>query len=618
MIGGMTRGVPLPDAVVERIVERADGIPLFVEEVTKTVLESDLVAECDGRYELTGPLTELKIPTTLQDSLMARLDRLVPGKEVAQLGATLGREFFYELLRSVSLQEEPRLHAGLAQLVDAELLYQRGAPPEATYTFRHALIQETAYQSLLKSVRQQFHARIAQVLEERFPERVASEPEVIARHYDEAGLAAPASAHYQRAGERAAQGSANEEAIGHLRRALVLVGTLPETRERHQLELGLQMAIGVPVAAAKGWSHPEYEQTYARARELASQIGESPELPRVLVGMAAAYYMKGDLLTSAEIWNEALAAAERTGEAFDLLSAHACAGLPLLFQGNFSRALRHFEQAIGLYNPSEHASFAHTLGFDRGVNAHAYAALCHFYLGHPDRALALSEESVALAKRVEHPFTLANTLLQAGIVHYERGELDRTRERAGEVMGLAEQLGFPFWLEAGRFFRGFARVDSGEGEEGIAEMQQAVLELARLGSGIGAPAILLVLAKGLQKVGRHDEALGALGLGVARAEGQGQHYADAELHRLRAEILLDKDGDAVEEAEALFGQSLDIARKQEAKSFELRTSTRLARLWQRQGKRDQARTLLAPVYDWFTEGFDTRDLIDAKALLGEL
>ena len=293
---------------------------------------------------------------------MARLDRLDPGKEVAQLGAALGREFFYELLRSVSLQEEPRLHAGLAQLVDAELLYQRGTPPEATYTFKHALIQETAYQSLLKSVRQQFHARIAQVLEERFPERVEAEPEVIARHYDQAGLATPAIAHYQRAGERAAQRSANEEAIGHLRRALALSGTLPETRERDQRELGLQMAIAAPLGGVRGWSDPEYEgPTRARASWL-PEIGESPELPRVLVGMATAYLVKGDLATGAEVAQEALAAAERTGDAFDLLLAHVVVGFPFLFRGDFSRALEHFEQAIELYDPGEHASFAYTLG----------------------------------------------------------------------------------------------------------------------------------------------------------------------------------------------------------------------------------------------------------------
>ena len=268
--------------------------------------------------------------------------------------------------------------------------------------------------------------------------------------------------------------------------------------------------------------------------------------------------------------------------------------IPLLFQGHFSRALQHFEHSIKSYDPSEHGSLAYTVGVDLGVFAHAYAAVCHVYLGHPDRALALSEEAVALAKRVEHPLSLADALFLAGFVHVERGEIDRVRERAEEVVVLAERLGFPFYLGLGRFLRGFARVESGEGEAGIAEMQQALGELAGIGSGLGAPPLLFFLAEGLRKVGRHDDALGALALGVARAEQQGQHYYDAELHRLRAEILLDMDGNAVEEAEALFGQSLEIARRQEAKTFELRAATSLARLWRRQGKRDAAQRPARP------------------------
>jgi predicted ATPase len=578
-------------------------VPLYVEELTKAMAEPGAGRGMEA------------IPASLADSLMARLDRLSAAKEVAQRAAVLGREFGYPLLAAMVGMGEAALRQGLGRLVDAEILFARGEPPAATYTFKHALIQETAYQSLLKRTRQQLHARVAEVLEERFPERVASEPEVIARHYDQAGLAVPASAHYQRAGERATQRSANEEAIGHLRRALALVETLPETRERQQRELGLQMAIGVPVAAARGMSHSEYERAYARARALASQIGESPELPRVLAGMADAYFVKGDLATAAEVAQEALAAAERTGEALDLLLAHYQAGRQLLYQGNFSRALQHVEQTIGFYNPSAHASLAYTVGFDRGVNARAYAAQCHSYLGHLDRALTSSEEAVALAKRVEHPLGRAFALFQAAVVHIQRGELDRTRERTGELVGLAEPLGFPLYLGLGRVLRGWARVESGEGEAGIAEMQQAIVELARIGSGIGAPHILFSLAEGLRKVGRRDDALGALGLGIARAEQQGQHYYDAELHRLRAEILLDKDADAPPEGEALFGRSLEIARRQEAKTFELRAATSLARLWQRQGKRDAARALLAPLYAWFTEAFDTRDLKEAKALL---
>jgi len=334
--------------------------------------------------------------------------------------------------------------------------------------------------------------------------------------------------------------------------------------------------------------------------------------------MATAYFSKGDLATAAEVAQEALAAAERTGDAFDLLLAHDLAGESSFLQGHFSRALQHFEQSMRLYNPREHGSLAYTVGQDRGVHAHGYAAWCHSHLGHLARALAVSAEAVALAKRVEHPVSLADALLLAEGVHFERGDLDRGRERAGELAGLAEQLGFPLYLAFGGFYRGFARVESGEGEAGIAAMQQALGELAGIGSGIGAPQFLAMLAESLRKVGRHDDAMSALMLGIARAEQQGQHFYDAELHRLRAEILLDMDDDAVEEAEALFHQSLDIAQRQEAKTFELRAATSLARLWQRQGKRAAARDLLAPVYAWFTEGFDTGDLRAAKALLAAL
>jgi len=599
-------GPGLPAATLDALVARADGVPLYVEELTKATAAPGASRGVEA------------IPASLADSLMARLDRLSAAKEVAQRAAVLGREFGYRLLAAMVGMDEAMLRHGLGRLVEAEILFVRGEPPAATYTFKHALIQETAYQSLLKRTRQQLHGRVAQVLEERFSERVATEPEVVARHYEHAGLIAQAIAHYQRAGERATQRSANEEAIAHLRRALELVAKLPETRERHQQELGLQMAIGAPLAPARGWSHPEFSRAYARARELASQVGDSSELPQVLARMTTAYFMKGDLETAAEVAQEALAAAERAGDAFDLLSGHYAVAISLLYQGHPSRALYHFEQCVGLYDPRAHGSLAYTLGFDRGVQAHAFASQCHTYLGHLDRALALSEEAVALAQRVQHPFIVAAALHFSGLAHLERGELDRMRERADELADLSVRLGFPYYRGVATFVRGFARVESGEGDAGIAEMLQAMGELAGISSGIGAPQTLFLFAEGLRKVGRYDDALGALGLGVAQAEQKGQHYYDADLQRLRAEIFLDKDGNAVDEAEALFGQALEIAQRQEAKTFELRAATGLARLRKRQGKRDAARTLLAPLYAWFTEGFDTRDLQEAKALLADL
>jgi predicted ATPase len=599
-------GAKLPADTVDVLVARGDGVPLYLEELTKPVMDPGTAHRVED------------IPASLADSLMARLDRLSAAKEVAQRAAVLGREFGYPLLAAVTDIGEAALRQGLERLADAEILFARGEPPATTYTFKHALIQETAYQSLLKRTRQQLHARTAQVLEERFPERAASEPELIARHYDHAGLIERAVTHYQRAGERATERSANEEAIGRLRRALDLVATLPETRERDQMEFGLQMAIGAPLMAARGWSHPENEQTYARARELASHIGGSPELARVLVGLSAALSIKGEFATSLEVAREALTAAERTGAAFDLVSAHEEVGVSLLFQGQFSLALHHFEQSIASYDPSEHGSLAYAAGQDRGVFSHSLGGWCHASRGHPDQALALSQEGVVVARRIEHPFSLAQALGSGGVVLFERREVDRVRERYEELLVLSERLGFPFWVAFARAARGWARVESGEDAAGIEEMQLALAQLDEIESEVCMPMLISWHAESLGKVGRYNEALRALEQGLARAEAAGQHYYDAELHRLRAEILLDTDSDATEEAEALFARSLEIARQQEAKAFELRAATSLARRWQREGKRDEARGLLRPAYDWFTEGFDTQDLKNAKALLEEL
>ncbi|MEO8605631.1 MAG: adenylate/guanylate cyclase domain-containing protein, partial [bacterium] len=542
MVASLTHGL-LPDELIERIATRADGIPLFVEEVAKMVLESPALERSD---DTAGGLAEIDIPPTLQDSLMARLDRLVPGKDVAQLAATLGREFGYPLLRAVSIDQEDRLRAGLAQLVDAELLFQRGALPDASFTFKHALVQDTAYRSLLKGVRQTVHRRIARALEAHFPERAAAEPEVVAHHYDLAGLVAEATDFYRLAGERLAQRSANEEAIGHLRRALALVETLPEGGERDRHELGLQMAIGVPIAAARGWSSPDYEQTYARARTLATQIGATPEMPRLIEAMAAAYLLKGDLATSAELAGEAMTAAQRTGEPFDLLLGHVSSGCPWMFKGDFGRALHHFEAAIGIYDPARHAPLAHEVGFDRGIVAHAYAGLCHTYLGQLDRARDCAEHAIVLARCTDHQLTLVNTLMEAACVYYERREFDLMGERAAEQVAVSQQLGFPFWAAIGRFWAGRAHIATGDGAAGLAAMQTAMMELAQLGTGCGATAVILVVAESQRGLGHTGEALGMLAMALAQGAAQGEHYVDCEIHRLHGEILLDADSTATE------------------------------------------------------------------------
>jgi class 3 adenylate cyclase/predicted ATPase len=617
MIADMTGDVPLPAELVQRIAERADGIPLFVEEITKMVLESDLVAERESRYELVRPLTELAIPATLQDSLMARLDRIREGKQVAQIGSALGREFAFELLRSVSETERAGLDRGLAQLMDAELLYSRGEPPRTIYAFKHAMIQDTAYQSLLKRARLRLHGRIARVLEEQFPERVDSEPEVIARHYDEAGLAAEAIAYYQRGGAQAAGRSANEEAIRQLRRALELLATLPETTERNQQELDLQLAIGSPLSMARGWADPECEAAYERACELASQIGEVPELPKILVGLGVSYYSKGNLETSADLARQALKAAQRTGDSIHLVAAHSVVGVAQFWQAEYPRAVRHFKQVERFYDPLTHAAHAKAFGGDRGVLSLAYRAWCRGFLGYFDRALAESEEAVALAREVDDPYSTPMALAWKGVLHYMRREREHTREHAEGMIAHGDRLGIPLLQGIGKVYRGWALTVSQKGE-GAVELTQGLAELARHATGIGAPSMLGMLAEVSLQAGRHEDALGALGVGVVRAQEKGQHYYDPELHRLRGEILLDANAEARQEPETQFRQALEIARSQESKWFELRAATSLARLWHSAGDDDRARDLLAPVYDWFTEGFDTQDLKDAKALLEQL
>jgi class 3 adenylate cyclase/tetratricopeptide (TPR) repeat protein len=454
LIHGVTRDTPVPEPLLERILERSDGVPLFVEELTKMVLESDLVEEREGRFELTGAATELEIPATLHGLLMARLDRLEEGKAVAQLGAALGREFVYEVLRAVSTTQE--IEEGLAQLLDAELIYARGTPPRATYTFKHAMIQETAYQSLLKRVRQEFHGRIARVLAERFPERIASQPEVIARHYAEGGLVDEAITHYQRAGQQATERSANEEAIRHLRHALDLLASQPESVERNQRELRLQLAIAAPLSAARGWSDPQSEHAFARARELVSAIGDVPELPRVLVGLAVAYHIAGNLAVSTDLAGEALVAAERVGDTFDLLSARYAVACPLYWRGELSQALQHLERAIDLYDPEVHASRAYGVGIDRGVVCRNYAASTYMLRGYPDRALATAREAVALGKRVGHPLSLVTALAWEAWIHQLRREPGEALAPAEETVARSEAFGFPLFFDLGRILRGWA------------------------------------------------------------------------------------------------------------------------------------------------------------------
>jgi predicted ATPase/class 3 adenylate cyclase len=616
MTGQVAHNKALPPEVVEQVVAKTDGVPLFVEELTKMVLESGLLQERAERYELTGPLPPLAIPTTLHDSLMARLDRLATVKALAQLGATLGREFSYELLQAVSLWDEETLRRGLQQLVEAEILYQRGLPPQATYLFKHALIQDAAYQSLLRSTRQRHHQHIAQVLEARFSSLYETQPELVAHHYTEAGLSAQAIPYWLRAGQRAIQRSANLEAINHLTKGLEVLKTLPYTPERTRGELELQTALGPALIAIKGYGAPEVEEAYIRARELCQQVGETPQLFPVLRGLWNCYLVRAELQTAREIGKELLSLAQRMEDSALLVEVYRALGTTLLFLGELASARAHLERGMALYDPQQHRSLAFRYGADPGVICRLYAAWTLWLLGYPDQALQRIHEALTLTHELAHAFSLAFALNHAAVVRMLRREGRATQEQAEASITFSTEQRIAQWLAQGVTLRGWALTVQGQGEEGIVQIRQGLAAWRATGAELTRPYWLALLADAYGKGRRAEEGLQVLAEALAAVNNRGECWCEAELYRLKGELLL---GRAPEHAtEACFHQALDVARRQQAKSWELRAAMSLSRLWQQQGKRDEARELLAPVYGWFTEGFETADLQEAKALLAEL
>ncbi len=627
MIARVATGTSLPAEVVEQIRLKTDGVPLFVEELTKSVVES-------AGAQHAAPLLQLGIPATLQDALMARLDRLGPVKEIAQLGATLGREFSYELLHSVSNQAEGNLQNGLRQLVEAELLYQRGLPPQATYLFKHALIQDTAYQSLLKSKRQQLHQHIAEVLEMQFAETKETQPELLAYNYTEAKLTEQAIPYWQKAGQRAAQRSAHVEAVRHLTKGLEVLKTLPDTQDRAQQELTLQVALGAALVAVKGYTASETEKTILRARALSQRLGETPQLFPVLFQLYVFYLMKRELQTAYNLAEQLLRLAQSVQDLYLLSLAHAALGCTLFWLGELTSARPHLEQAIALYDPRKHPRL--TVGTaDPRVDCLSYVSWTLWGLGYPEQALRRSQEAVALAEELAHPFSRAYALACAARLHQFRREIEIVREQTEVVITLSTEQGFPTWLSDGITVRGWVLIEQGQVEEGVVQMQQGLAAHQAMGAG-QRPYMLALLAEAYGKLARVEEGLTLLVEALEMVK-TGERPHEAELHRLKGELTLQKEFNVqgskfqdpntpplipstqVEaEAEACFCKAVEIAQKQHAKSLELRATVSLARLWQSQGKQHVARNTLSTIYSWFTEGFDTVDLKEAKVLLEEL
>ena len=614
-------GKRLPREVYGHIVDHSDGVPLFVEELVKTVLESGLLSEHDDGYLLRGPLPALAIPDSLQGLLVARLDRLGQAKEVAQTGAGLGREFSYELISNVmDPLPEQRLQEALQTLVQSELLYCRGTEPDAVYLFKHTLLQDAAHETLTHRRRSELHAHIAAVLEERFPEVTDQQPGLLAYHYTEAGLIERAVFYCAKAGQRAAARSAMLEAEAQLRRGLLLIPDLPDPRERKQQELDLQVTLAAALRESKGHAHPAVAEVLGRARDLIVE-SEAPGSMlhfSVLYGLWVAQYLGGEPIAALKQAREFLSLAQSQTQSGLVLVGHRLLGSALLFTGDYPRALSHLDRAVALYRPQEHAELAFRFGADIGITAQCVRAWALWHRGYADQAQRAFEDGLEQARHSMHRHTLAYALIYKGLTTLSARWAAETEEAANELVSLTREHGFALFLGYGLLLQAAAMTLRGHGEAAEKLIREGVTAMQTTGANRRESIVLGQLAEALALQGALAHGIGTLAEALAAAEASGAHWADAELHRLRGELQGRLPSADWTEVEACFRTALGIAREQGSRGFELRAAVSLAHLLRAQQRQDEARNLLRPIYGWFTEGFDTADLKQAKALLDDL
>ena len=610
-------GKQLPPELLGQLVTSTDGVPLYIEEMTKNLLESGLLTETDGHYAVIGTLPPLAIPASLQDSFASRLDRLAPVRELAQIGAVLGREFSYGLLQAVSQIDERTLQEGLSQLETAEILYRRGVPPDATYFFKHALLQEAAYQSILKSKRQRWHMQTAQRLETSFPEILAVHPELVGHHFTEASLHEQAIPYWQHAGERAAQRSAYTEARRHLTTGLHCLKALPETPERDAQELSLLVTLGVPLVATQGYGVPEVEQLYSRARALCEQMGETPQLLPVLHGLRVFYLIRGELKTALALSLRILRLADRD-QAF-LQVAHGVVAETHFYLANGKEAEQHLSAGTRLYVPEQHRSGGF-LWLDTGVACLMYDAIAKWWRGFSDQALRQCADGMRLAHALDHENTLAFALCLATWLHALRRDIPACQAAATEAIALATEHGLPNWLYYATIFRGWTLAMEGHAEEGMRQMKEGLNGWHAIGAALMQPFLLSLLADGFRVIDDAKTGIKHLSDALTLVDNHQERFVEAELYRMKGALLLQVKNDAasVMMTEESFKKALSICQEQDARAFALRAAMSLARLWQQQDKTEAASALLLPIFQWFSEGFDTTDLHDAKALLHTL
>ncbi len=617
LVAAITGGKGLPPEVQQAILAKTDGVPLYIEAVTETVLESGLLTEGAESFTLKASLKTLPIPDSLHALLMERVDRLGPVKDIVQTGAAIGREFTYELLQAVGEATDSQLRQALDLFVASGLISQEGEIPIATYHFKHALVQEAAYSTLPKKPRRALHARIAKTLESRFAERTTLEPELLAYHYEQAGLAGPAVEYWHRAARRDAERSANIEALNHFNKALELLKELPQDAECNALELELLIARGVPLVSVKGYASDETEQNYRRAKDLSQMSTGSVHKFRATWGLWIFHLVRGQLANARGLAENLLALAHREENPDLLIEAHRYLGSTQFFLGRFDEAKTNLLTAKSLYDPNQHRSHAFLYAQDPGVTAASYLARTLWILGEVEQAETMALEVVGMARELEHPYTRVITLVYLSWIYSTFRDANRTLELTNEAIAVSTQYSFELGLALATTFQGWALAENGH-EDGLGKLLHGLSAIRATGGGLNTTFTLALLADIYLRHTRIDEGLGVIEEAQTLAVTGGERFWHAELLRLKGELLLVQSDESISAAEQCFAEAMKIAHDQHAKMLELRAATSLAKVWRKLNKSDDAERMLHSVYSRFTEGIDNRDLIEAKTVLQQL
>ena len=606
----------LPQEVIEHIVNKTGGVPLFTEELTKLILESGILRETGNEFVLTRPLSSVSIPSTLQDSLMARLDKLGAAKEIAQLASVIGRDFTFSLLAAIAPLDEKSLQIQLTSLVNAELVHQRGFFPRAKFTFKHALVQDAAYASLLRSTRQLWHSRIADILASKFPDLAESDPALMAHHCTEAGQTVHAINYWEKAGRQAQERSAVQEAIHHFHQGLSLITTLDPSEEREGLEFRFQIPLGVALLTAKGYAAPEVGPVFERARQIGQKLAGPGEQFFIHWGTWAWRVVREELHMCKQMADEGLNLVEPLGVDGLRLEALFIPALTSFYLGEFEASRKYCEQGFAFYEETTAKHFSQHTGQNVGVTIQCYWALSLWHLGYVDQAIDRIRGALDMGHAINHPFSLAYALGHAGWTFHNCRMSDEVLQVASAGVALAKEQGFAFWLAEGLLHQGFSRLLDRRVDESLALLHAGLDVFYMTGAKLSLCHFYAMIAQAHLLNGNTEEAMRRIEEAIQTSATHGNVFFLAEIHRLRGDILLARN--QPEGAEAAFHESLAIARSQNAKSWELRTTTSLARLWLSKNRTQEARSSLAGIYGWFTEGLATHDLVEAKQLLDSL